>query len=129
MSDQFKPEGYSSVSPYLVVEDAQCIIDFLDDVFDGTELRRYDRPDGSIMHVEVRLDDTVVMLGEGGDDFETVSSMVHVYVPDVDTAYQRALEMSGVSVQKPTQREDDPDRRGMVKDPEGNIWAIATQAE
>lgn len=129
MSDQFKPEGYSSASPYLVVENAQRVIDFLEDVFDGTELRRYNRPDGSIMHVEVRLDDTVVMLGEEGDDFETVSSMVHVYVPDVDAAYQRALKTTSVSVQEPTQRKDDPDRRGMVKDPEGNIWAIATQAE
>jgi PhnB protein len=129
MSDHFKPEGYSSASPYLVVEDAQRVIDFLDDVFDGTELRRYDRPDGSIMHVEVRLDDTVVMLGEGGDDFEPVSSMVHVYVPDADAVYQRALETGGVSIQEPMQKEDDPDRRGMVKDPEGNIWAIATQTE
>ena len=129
MNNQFKPDGYTSVSPYLVVEDAERVVDFLQDVFDVTELRRYDGPDGSIMHVEVRIDDTVVMLGEGSEDFPAFSSMIHVYVPDVDSAYQRALDAGGVSVQEPIQREDDPDRRGSVNDPEGNTWSIATQAE
>lgn len=129
MSTQAKPDGYSSVSPYLVVEDAQPVIDFLKKSFDATELRRYDTPDGSIMHVEVRIDDTVVMLGEGGDDFLPFSSLVHVYVPDVDATYQRALNTGGVSVEEPQKKEDDPDRRGSVKDPAGNIWTIATQVE
>ncbi|WP_101295765.1 VOC family protein [Halegenticoccus soli] len=129
MNRHFKPEGYSSVSPYLIVKDAQRVIDFLAAVFDAAELRRYDRPDGSIMHVEVRLDDTVIMLGEGDDTVSASASVVHVYVPDVDTAYQRALETGGTAIQEPMQREDDPDRRGMVRDPEGNLWAIATRSE
>ncbi|WP_101296201.1 VOC family protein [Halegenticoccus soli] len=129
MSDHFKPEGYTSVSPYVVVEDAQRVIDFLSAVFETTDLRRYERPNGSIMHVEVRLDDTVIMLGEGPDT-DTVSaftSMVHVYVPDVDATYQRALKAGGVSVQDPLQQEDDPDQRGIVEDPEGNLWVLATR--
>ena len=56
-----KPEGYSSVSPYLVIEGAQQVIDFLKEAFGATELRRYDMPDGSILHAEVRIDDTVMM--------------------------------------------------------------------
>jgi PhnB protein len=56
-----KPEGYSSVSPYLVMEGAQRVIDFLKEAFGATELRRYDMPDGSILHAEVRIDDTVMM--------------------------------------------------------------------
>lgn len=129
MSTQFKPDGYSSVSPYLVVEDAQRVVDFLVDAFDATELRRYDAPDGSIVHVEVRIDDAVVMLGEASDDFSAFESLVHVYVPDVDETYRRALDAGGVPVEEPQRREGDPDRRGSVKDPEGNTWAVATQAE
>ncbi len=129
MSDPYKPDSYSSVSPYLVVENARRLIDFLEAAFDATELRRYDMPDGSIMHAELRIDDTVVMLGEGSDDFPAFSSMVHLYVPDVNAVYQRGIDAGGIPLQDPVQREGDPDRRGTVEDPEGNTWAIATQVE
>ncbi len=128
MNPQPKPEGYSSVSPYLVVDGAQRVIEFLKQTFDATELRRYDKPDGSVMHAEVRIDDTVVMLGDGGEAWPAFPSFLHVYVPDVDAAYRRALAAGGVSVQEPQQREGDPDRRGGVKDPAGNTWWISTQA-
>ncbi len=61
MSQNFKPSGYNSVSPYLVVKDAQEMMDLLTSVFDAKELRRYDLPDGSIMHAEVQLDDSVII--------------------------------------------------------------------
>lgn len=129
MSEQYKPDRYSSVSPYLVVNDAHRVIDFLTTTFDATELRRYDESDGSIIHVEVQIDDSVVMIGEGSDEFPPFSSLVHVYVRDVDETFQDALEAGGVTVEEPTQREGDPDRRGTVEGPEGNKWAIATQSE
>jgi uncharacterized glyoxalase superfamily protein PhnB len=122
-----KPEGYSSVSVYLVVDGAQRVIEFLKKTFDATELRRYDMPDGSIMHAEVRIDDTVVMIADGGGAWPAFPSWLHVYVQDVDAIYQRALEAGGVSVQTPERKEGDPDRRGGVKDPGGNTWWIATQ--
>jgi PhnB protein len=122
-----KPEGYSSVSVYLVVDGAQRVIDFLKKTFNATELRRYDMPDGSIMHAEVRIDDTVVMIADGGGAWPAFPSWLHVYVQDVDATYQRALEAGGVSVQAPERKEGDPDRRGGVKDPGGNTWWIATQ--
>lgn len=128
MSASWKPEGYSSVSPYLIVPGAGRAIEFLRDAFGAEPLRRYDTPDGSIMHAEVRIDDTVVMLGEAGDDWPAVPSHIHLYVDDVDTAYRRALDAGGESVQEPTRREGDPDRRGGVKGPGGNTWWIATQA-
>jgi uncharacterized glyoxalase superfamily protein PhnB len=84
-------------------------------------------PDGSIMHAEVRIDDTVVMLGEAGGDWHAAPSHVHVYVRDVDASYARAVSVGGVAVQAPTQREGDPDRRGGVKDPGGNTWWLSTQ--
>jgi|SRR5882724_744701 len=112
-----KPEGYSSVSVYLVVDGAQRVIEFLKKTFDATELRRYDMPDGSIMHAEVRIDDTVVMIADGGGAWPAFPSWLHVYVQDVDATYQCALAAGCVSVQAPERKEGDPDRRGGLKDP------------
>jgi len=122
-----KPQGYNSVSPYLMAQHAQRVIDFLKQTFDATELRRYNRPDGSIMHAEVKIDDTVVMLADASPEYPAFPSWRHVYVPDVDATYRRALAAGGISVQEPSQREGDPDRRGGVKDPAGHSWWIATQ--
>lgn len=129
MTHAWKPAGYSSVSPYLMVRDAQRVFDFLKRVFDTAELRRYNRPDGSLMHAEVRLDDTVLMFAEATPDWPTVPAWLHVYVSDVDAAYQRALAAGGESVQAPHQAAGEADRRGGVKDPAGNTWWIATQVE
>jgi PhnB protein len=127
MDRAYKPQGYPSVSAYVVADGAQGVIDFLVESFDATHMRRYDSPDGSIMHAEVRIDDTVVMITEGGGDNPAFPIWLHVYVPDVDASYRRALAAGGVSVEEPMHREGDPDRRGGVKDPAGNTWWIATQ--
>lgn len=100
---------------------------FLTQAFNARELRRFDMPDGTIMHAEMRIDDSVVMLGEAGGDWPPVPCHIHVYVTDVDETYRRALADGGVSVQEPSQREGDPDRRGGVKDPGGNTWWIGSQ--
>src|SRR5690606_22311523 len=105
---------------------AQRVIEFLKRAFDATELRRYDNEDGSIMHAEVRIDDSVVMIGDGGDSWPPFPVFLHVYVDDVDASYKRALAAGGISVQEPVRRGDDPDRRGGVKDPAGNTWWMAT---
>jgi len=125
----WKPEGYSSVSPYLIVERAQEVIDFMIEVFGGGALRRYEMPDGSIMHAEVRIDDSVIMIGEAGGEWSPQPANLHVYVEDVDATYRRALEAGAVSVQEPERREGDSDRRGGVRDAGGNTWWIATQVE
>jgi len=123
----WKPPSYSTVSPYLVVAGAQKVIDFAKAVFGATELRRYDMPDGSIMHAEIRIDDTVIMVGDGGPEFPSFSSLLHIYVEDVDRVYERALKAGATPVEAPRARDGDPDKRGSVKDPCGNTWAIATQ--
>jgi PhnB protein len=127
MDRAYKPQGYPSVSAYVVADGSQGVIDFLVESFEATQTRRYDGPDGSIMHAEVRIDDTVVMITEGGGDNPAFPIWLHVYVPDVDASYRRALAAGGVSVDEPKHREGDPDRRGGVKDPAGNTWWIATQ--
>jgi PhnB protein len=129
MAGKWKPKGYTSISPYIMVAGAQRLIDFLKRAFGATELRRYDMPDGTVMHAELRIDDTVVMLADAGGNWPAFPVWLHLYLPDVDAAYRRALEAGGVSVQEPARREGEPDRRGGVKDPAGNTWWISTQVE
>jgi PhnB protein len=121
----YKPQGYTSVAPYLVVRDAARTIEFLQKTFGALELTRYPDPKGGVLHAEVRIDDTVVMLADGNDQWPPIAANVHVYVPEVDEVYQRALENGATSVQAPVQK-DDPDKRGGVTDPGGTTWWIAT---
>ena len=109
-----------------MVDGGQRVIDFLRETFSVKELRRIDRPDGSIIHAEVCIDDTVIMIRDGGDQFPSVPSNLHVYVPDVNVTYGELLP-GGVSVQEPHQ--DKSDKRAGVRDPGGNTWWIATQVE
>lgn len=128
MTSEFKPSGYNSVSPYLVVSDANATIDFLHKAFDAVEIRRFAGPDGRVMHAEVRIDDTVVMLADGSQGWPAVAAHVHVYVADVDESYRRAIAAGGVSVQEPVKK-DDADRRSGVKEGGGSTWWIATKVE
>ncbi len=123
-----KPSGYSTVSPYLIVAGADATIRFLVDVFGAQELRRYPAPDGKLMHAEVRIDDTVIMLADGVDAWPPMPSHVHVYVADVDATYRQALAHGATAVQEPVKK-DDPDKRGGVKDAGGTTWWIATRVD
>ena len=127
MSQTYKPQGYSSVSVYVMADGAQRVIDFLTETLDATPLRRFDLPDGSIMHAEIQIDDTVVMIADSGGAFPSFPVWLHVYVPDVDASYRRMIAAGGLSVEEPNQKEGDVDRRAGVKDPSGNTWWIATQ--
>lgn len=128
MTPTHKPEGYTTVSPYLVVDGAGATIDFLERVFDAVELRRFPDDQGRVVHAEVRIGDSVVMLADGAEGWEPVPSHVHVYVEDVDATFARALEVGAVAVQEPVKK-DDADKRGGVKDPGGTTWWIATMVE
>lgn len=127
MTAEWKPEGYSSISPYFMVHGTQRMIDFLCAAFGGAQLRRFDRTDGTVMHAEVRIDDSVVMLAEASAEWPAFPVWLHLYVADVDATYRRAIAAGGVAVQEPEQKAGDPDRRGGVRDPAGNTWWISTQ--
>ncbi len=128
MNVRHKPEGYSSVSPYLIVDGASRTIKFLLEAFDGVRLREVPGPGGSLIHAEVRLDDTVIMLTDGAEGWPPIPSHVHVYVSNVDETYKRALKTGAISVQEPVKR-GDADKRGAVKDAGGTTWWIATKME
>lgn len=123
----YKPQDYPTVSPYLIVDGAERTIEFLVEVFGAAPLRRFPAEDGKLMHAEVRVGDSVVMLGDSAEGWPPLPAHVHVYVPDVDATFQRALEAGATAVQEPSRREGDDDRRGGVKDAGGVTWWIATK--
>ncbi len=128
MSQGYKPNGYTSVSPYLVVNGADGTIDFLTRVFGARELRRFTDDAGRVVHAEVALDDSVIMLADGVESWPPIPAHVHVYVPDVMATYRAALAAGAASVQEPVKK-DDADKRGGVRDASGITWWIATKVE
>jgi PhnB protein len=128
MESSHKPKGYSTVSPYLIVNGADATIAFLVEVFSAVKLRRIPNDEGKLIHGEVRIDDTVVMIADGGDGWSPMPSHVHIYVSDVDATYKRAIAAGAISVQEPIKKEDE-DKRGGVKDAGGTTWWIATNVE
>jgi uncharacterized glyoxalase superfamily protein PhnB len=127
MKKQYKPIGYNSISPYFIVNGAQKFIDLVKEIFNAKELRRYDMSDGSIMHAEIQIDDSVIMIGDSSEKFPPVQIVMHVYVPNVDETFQKAIDAGCEIVGKPKEREGDPDRRATFKDFAGNMWSVGTQ--
>ena len=127
MEKQFKPIGYNSVSPYFIVSGGQKFIDLMKEIFNAKELRRYDMPNGSIMHAEIQIDDSVIMIGDSSEKFPPVQIVMHVYVPNVDETFRKAVDAGCEIVEQPTEREGDPDKRGTFKDFAGNMWSVGTQ--
>lgn len=122
-----KPEGYSTISPYLVLKDAAATIEFLNAVFKAQEVRRFPTEAGDILHAELRIEDSIIMLAEANQEFPPAASHVHIYVADVDASYQRALQVGGRGLQEPHQNEAEQDRRAGVVGPSGTTWWIATR--
>jgi uncharacterized glyoxalase superfamily protein PhnB len=123
------PEGYHTVTPYLIARGADKIVEFLKKAFDAElSFPPMQRPDGKIMHADVKVGDSHVMLSEATDQHQPMPCMLHLYVPDVDAAYRRAVAAGGTSTMEPTDQFYG-DRGGGVKDPCGNHWYIATHKE
>ena len=122
------PQGYHSVSPYLIVEGAPRLIDFLKRAFNAEEKERMNGPEGRISHAEVKIGDSIIMMAEATPQYKAMPSSLYVYIENVDMVYKRALEAGGTSVGEPTDQFYG-DRSASVKDPTGNIWGIATHVE
>jgi PhnB protein len=122
------PDGYHTVTPYLVVQGAAALIEFLKRAFEATEIFRMARPDGAIMHAEVKIGASLIMMGEAGGEHRPMPACLYLYVNDADAVYKRALEAGASSQMEPT-NQFWGDRQGGVKDPAGNLWWIATHVE
>jgi uncharacterized glyoxalase superfamily protein PhnB len=128
MPVDYKPAEYHTVTPYLIVDGAERLITFISDVLDGTETVRMAGPDGRIAHAEMRVGDSMVMLADAPDPDGVTSAMLHLYVPDSDATYQRAIEAGATSLREP-QDEFYGDRMSGVQDQTGNKWYFATHVE
>jgi uncharacterized glyoxalase superfamily protein PhnB len=122
------PEGYQSVIPYLIVDGAARLLDFVKQAFGAVEHERMSRDDGSIGHAEVRIGDTVVMISDGRDPWKPMPAALYLYVPDTDTIYHRAIEAGATSLMEPADQFYG-DRNAGVRDPSGNIWWIGSRVE
>jgi PhnB protein len=128
------PEGYPSLSPYLIMRDAASAIDFYKRAFGATELLRLRHADGRIMQAEIRIGNSVVMLVDENPKYPEMRSalsvggspvQMHLYVADVDAAITQA-SAAGAKVVMPAKTGEDGERRGGVQDPFGLTWWIAT---
>lgn len=123
------PDGYTAVTPYLIVEDAAGFLEFLAEAFGAVERTRMPMGEGLIGHAEVEIGGAALMLSDAlPPDFPASSSQIHLYVEDVDTVYAQAVSAGAVSAAEP---EDQfyGDRVARVVDPSGNRWFIASHVE
>jgi len=122
------PDGYHSITPYLVVPDIQVVLDFVQRAFDAEVTQLIKTPDGTPMHAEVQIGDSKVMMGQPRDGTAPMPAMLYIYVADTDATYQRALDAGATSEMAP---EDQfyGDRNAGVVDTVGNRWWIGTHIE
>lgn len=122
------PEGYHTVTPYLIVDDPDGLIRFLQEAFDAESLGRWADAEGRVMHAVVRIGDSPVMLGGATEEWGAKTAMLHLYVDDVDGIFRQAVAAGG----RPLREPEDMfygDRSAGVADPFGNQWWIATHVE
>jgi PhnB protein len=136
MAVPFQPPGYHSVTPYLTLRDARAAIDFYARAFGAELALKLDLPDGSIAHAELRIGDSILMLADENAEWGNRSPLslggspvsLMVYVPDVDTAFERALDAGATRV-RPVEDQFYGDRSGTLADPYGYQWTLATHVE
>jgi PhnB protein len=130
------PEGYHSVTPYIVVDGAARAIEFYKQAFGATELFRMDGPDGRVAHAEIKIGDSHVMLGDESPEMGARSPQsiggspvsLMLYVDDVDAVVGRAVE-AGATLKRPVADQFYGDRTGGIEDPFGHFWYVATHVE
>ncbi len=128
MTGQPIPQGFHSVTPLLAVKGATRLIDFLKAAFGAEEHYRFPADDGTVMHAELKIGDSIVMLGEAMADFTPMPALLYLYVPDADATYRAAVNAGAESVEGPSDRFWG-DRAASVRDCAGNMWWIATHVE
>jgi uncharacterized glyoxalase superfamily protein PhnB len=125
MSDWQRP-GFTTVTPFLLVEGASELVEFLEDAFDAEILSRRDRPDGTLLHSEVRIGESMVIVGESFDEEGPMVAALYLYVEDCDDVFAAALDAGATIAVEPTTERHLGERHCAVTDPAGNVWWIAT---
>jgi PhnB protein len=130
------PDGYHSVTPYLVIRGAAAAIEFYRKAFGASVRLRVDQPDGKVGHAELVIGDSCVMLGDEAPEMGYIGPLsiggcpggLHLYVEDSDSVFRRAVEL-GAAVERPVQDQFYGDRSGNLRDPFGYRWTISTHRE
>jgi uncharacterized glyoxalase superfamily protein PhnB len=121
-------EGFHTVTPYLIVQGAARLIEFMKQAFGAEEIHRTSKPDGTLGHCQVRIGDSMVELADGNEQWKPMPASLHLYVPDTDATFDRAIQAGATQLFAPSDTFYG-DRSGGVADPTGNHWFIATQIE
>lgn len=119
------PKEMHSITPYLHPRSAPPVIDFFKRAFDAEEIERHQDPQGTVHHAKIRVGDSVIAMGEAHGPYQPMPPALHLYVPDTDATYKRALAAGAISIDEPADA-GYGDRYAGVKDPFGNVWYIAT---
>ena len=132
------PEGYHSITPYLIIKGAAQAIEYYKDVFGAVEVFRMDQPDGKVGHAELKIGDSRIMLadektnmGVGHSSAASIGASpvsLYLYIPNVDGVVERAVA-AGAKLVKPVQDQFYGDRSGFIQDPYGHLWCVATHVE
>jgi PhnB protein len=122
------PEGFHTITPYIASQGTAKLMDFLKQAFGAAEIERHARPDGTIQHAQMKIGDSMLMMGDAQEPWTPAPATFYMYLEEVDATYQRAMEAGGVSLGEPKDQFYG-DRIGGVKDPSGNQWWLATHKE
>ena len=122
------PEGYHTVTPWIISRDTARLLDFVREAFGAEEIARVHNEDGTIGHAEFRIGDSIVMAFDAKEEWPDTPSFLRLYAEDGDAAYWRALEAGATSVTEMTDLFFG-DRVGRVRDPQGNLWWIQARLE
>jgi PhnB protein len=130
------PDGYHSVTPYLIIKGATAALDYYTQAFGAVELFRMPAPEGKIGHAEIKIGDSPIMLADEAPEmgYKSPQSLggspvsIMIYVEDVDTVFNRAIAAGGKE-QRPVKDQFYGDRSGTLEDPFGHVWHVATHKE
>ena len=136
MAVPYRPDGYHTATPYLIIKDAARALDFYKKAFGAEELFRMPDPSGKIGHAEIKIGDSILMMADefpdmgykGPQSYGGTSTSIMLYVADVDAQFQKAVA-AGAQVKRPLKDQFYGDRSGTITDPFGHEWTIATHKE
>lgn len=128
MSPQPVPDGFHTVTPYLIVDDVPALLDFAQKAFDAEVIEKLTLPDGTVMHAQIRIGDSMLMMGGARPEWPAMPASLYLYVPDCDVLYRRAIEAGATSIEEPSDQFYG-DRHAGVRDSNGIVWWVATHIE
>ncbi len=120
--------GYGTVTPYLMLNGVARFLEFADAAFDAVQTVRLAAPDGSVLHAEIRIGDSMLMMGEAREGWPAMPSALYLYVEDCDAVFRKALGAGADVVEEPTDQFYG-DRSAGLRDEWGNLWFVATRKE